>query len=204
MRRKLCNHCLRCTQECFCSLLQPFESEPKFVILSHPKEFRKAINTGKIINRSLTNASLFQGIDFTYHNNLNKMLVHPELQCFLLFPTQHAFQLEQMPPRSHACKTRVFILLDATWAMAKQIYKLSSNLWHLPKVSFQTPLRSQYKIRTQPNEHCLSSVESVFHVIQHFDKEGTHAHLNKNMLGIFHRMVQRQMDYESSRSVSRV
>lgn len=51
------------------------------------------------------------------------------------------------------------ILIDGTWSQAKDIF-LRNSMLHLPKqVQLSRTLSSQYVIRTQPTNICLSTLE---------------------------------------------
>jgi DTW domain-containing protein YfiP len=44
--------------------------------------------------------------------------------------------------------------------------RLSTNLHNLKKVSFEHDKSSQFKIKTQPNQHCLSTIESTLCLLE--------------------------------------
>ena len=74
---------------------------------------------------------------------------------------------------------------------------VSKNISTLPKVSFVHDKTSAYKIKTQPNEYCLSTIESTLcilellhkHEIENISKESI-----DNFLTPFHKMVEYQVN----------
>lgn len=44
--------------------------------------------------------------------------------------------------------------------------RLSKNLQNLRKISFEHNKSSQFKIKTQPNQYCLSTIESTLCVLE--------------------------------------
>lgn len=149
-----------------CSYIQSIETQTKFVILMHPKEFKKVKNnTGHFTHQSLPNSELFIGVDFSDHNRINAIM--QEYESFILFPSQEALNLTKQDPKEIFSKERkqaVFVI-DSTWACTKKIFKESKNLQKLPHISFETKRRSEYAIKVQPQENYLSTIESVHEVL---------------------------------------
>ena len=185
---------------CYCGDIEPFMSNPEFVILIHPKETRKAINTGRMAFLAIKNSVLIVGNDVTDDPALNRILTAPNKRCFLLFPGPDAVDLSEIsavPSPSEfesQAKTDVFIILDATWTMAKKMLRLSANLQALPQVMFRPPHPSRFIIREQPGLICFSTIETIHHIIE---KRGSPAAGDHHrLLQIFDNMVKKQIDYE--------
>ena len=174
-----------------------FRSTPQFVILIHPKESRKAINTGRMAYRFLENAFLFEGVDFTDHALLNDLIGDERKRCFLLFPGQHAINLNDLheDENEQNKKQTVFIILDATWHMARKMYALSSNLQRIPQVMFYPDEPSKYLIRKQPHHDFYSTVETIHHIISVMGNhpDGEHDQLIK----VFQKMVHAQVYWKN-------
>ena len=68
-QREICYKCYRPKTSCICEhVINPIKTNTKFVILMHPKEYRKTKNgTGHMTNNSLENCELHVGIDFSNH-----------------------------------------------------------------------------------------------------------------------------------------
>ena len=60
----------------------------------------------------------------------------------------------------------VLIVLDGTWNEAKKMYSWSPPLQKLPKMRLDLNLKSQFVVKTQPNDKCLSTVECVGHSLE--------------------------------------
>lgn len=196
MSREICMHCRKAAVMCYCSKVQRFASTPQFVILLHPRESRKAINTGRMAYRHLENAELWVDADFSEHRALNQLLADPQKSCYLLFPGDQAIDLDTDAGRLLIQDGRqpVFIILDATWKMAKKMFQLSRNLQAIPQVMFRPTAPSQFTIRQQPHELCYSTIETIHHIIELMGTHprGEHHHL----MSVFKDMVQKQIDYE--------
>ena len=149
-----------------CPYVRPVETETKFVILMHPKEFRKIKNgTGHLTHLSLPNSELFIGIDFTKHKQVNALIDDIKNSCYLLYPSKKSILLNDNDI-SEDGKNRVIFILDATWDCSRKMLRLSKNLQALEHISFRHTKRSQYEIKKQPQDHCLSTIESTLCVLE--------------------------------------
>lgn len=148
-----------------CEHINPIKTKTKFIILMHPKEYRKTKNgTGHFTHKSLTNSELFVGIDFSNHEKLNSIINNPLNETFILYPGETSIKLNAQPIKSS--KNIVLILIDSTWPCSKKILRVSKNLQGLKKVSFKNNKISDFKIKTQPDSYCLSTIESTQYVLE--------------------------------------
>jgi len=151
-----------------CEHFEHIDTQTKFVILMHPKEFKKVKNnTGHFTHQSLSNSELFIGIDFTCNARINEIIATHE--SYILFPSQDALNLSQTKPKSTQKPLAVF-LIDSTWACTKKMFTQSQNLQKLKHMSFTTTKTSQYQIKIQPDENYLSTMESTLVVLELLNK----------------------------------
>ena len=149
-----------------CQYFEKIQTQTKFVILMHPKEFKKVKNnTGHFTHKSLPNSELFIGIDFSEHRRINEIIATHE--SYILFPSQGALNLSTTHPKTHQEEKSIAIfLIDSTWACTKKIFTQSSNLQKLQHMSFTTSRTSAYEIKIQPQENFLSTIESTLVVLE--------------------------------------
>jgi DTW domain-containing protein YfiP len=83
----------------------------------------------------------------------------------------------------------VVFVLDGTWRITQQMLRRSPCLQGLPQIRFSPQHPSQYRIRKQPEPHCLSTVEAVSELL--FQLEGDPR--AQRILNPFQRMVERQI-----------
>uniref|UniRef100_A0A8C2T0P3 tRNA-uridine aminocarboxypropyltransferase n=1 Tax=Coturnix japonica TaxID=93934 RepID=A0A8C2T0P3_COTJA len=75
----------------------------------------------------------------------------------ILYPGAEATNLEEVTVMSSS--PPVMIIIDGTWSQAKDIF-YKNSLFRFPKqVQLKTNISSQYVIRTQPTNNCLSTLE---------------------------------------------
>jgi DTW domain-containing protein YfiP len=163
----------------------------------HPKEFRKTKNgTGHMTNNSLKNCELHVGIDFTNHKRVNELLNNNDYEPYVLYPDINSIKLNTQKLSSE--KKSLVIIIDSTWPCSKKILRLSKNLQNLRKISFEHNKSSQFKIKTQPNQYCLSTIESTLCVLEQLSFQKTENITSKSLesfLTPFEKMVEYQVQY---------
>ena len=178
-----------------CKYIEKIYTKTKFVILMHPKEFKKVKNnTGRFTHLSLPNSELFIGVDFTEHKRINEIIgTH---QNYILFPSASALDLSQEPlPQS--TKPYALFLIDSTWACTKSIFRESLNLQALPHLSFTTDKISKYEIKEQPANYCLSTMESTQVVLEFLVQHGIEQ-IEQEKLQSFLRPFEKMVAYQKS------
>jgi len=179
--------------------IKPLETNTKFVILMHPKEFKKTKNgTGHLTNNSLKNCELHIGIDFTNNKRINSLIEDINYESFVLYPDDNAIKLNE--EKLSTKKNSLIFIIDSTWPCSKKILRLSKNLALLPKLSFVHNKSSQFMIKTQPNVHCLSTIESTLCVLEQLNTqniENISSNSLDNFLNPFVQMVKYQISCAS-------
>ncbi|WP_321470838.1 tRNA-uridine aminocarboxypropyltransferase [Halarcobacter sp.] len=196
IQRDVCFKCYRPKTSCMCKHINIIDTNTRFIILMHPKEYRKTKNgTGHFTNLSLKNSNIYIGIDFSNHEKINEIIDNPNINSYVLYPGENSIELNSQE-LSKDSKENVIFIIDSTWPCSKKIIRLSKNIASLPKLSFKYTQESNFKIKTQPNLYCLSTIESVFCVLKLLNKQGLES-INKsefeNFLEPFDKMVEYQL-----------
>jgi len=194
--REICYKCYRPKTSCVCEfIINPIKTNTKFVILMHPKEFRKTKNgTGHMTNNSLENCELHVGIDFTNHKRVNELLNDKNYEPYVLYPDINSIKLNTQKLSND--KISLIFIIDSTWPCSKKILRVSKNLQDLQKISFEHNKSSQFKIKTQPNQYCLSTIESTLCVLEQLNFHKIETISNDsldNFLMPFEKMVEYQV-----------
>lgn len=181
-----------------CDYITPIETKTKFVLLMHPKEFKKTKNgTGHFTNLSLKNSEIYVGIDFTNHEIINALINDEENTCYVLYPSDESINLNKTSITKEG-KQIVIFLIDATWPCSRAMLRESPNLDALPKVSFTHEKSSNFIFKQQPKSYCLSTMESTLCVLELLNKhhdETLDAKALNNFLRPFEKMVEYQLSY---------
>lgn len=177
-------------------------TKTKFVVLMHTHEFKKIKNgTGHLTHLSLENSILYVGADFSKHKQVNALLNDENNNCFVLFPSKESLVLNNTRLTSDD-KQNVIFLIDATWYCAKKLLRDSPNLQMLPKVSFEHTKNSEFKIKEQPLEICLSTIESTLCVLEILTLNEDEKIVQKDLdsfLNPFREMVEYQLTCATSK-----
>lgn len=196
MHRDICYGCYRPSSSCMCSYITQLETNTRFIILMHPKEFRKTKNgTGHFTNLSLKNCEIHVGIDFSEHKIINEIISNPKNACYVLYPSNQSINLNKKH-LAQANKKLIFFLIDATWPCSRAILTASPNINALKKVSFTHNKRSGFIFKEQPKEYCLSTIEStlcVLELLNHHQIESIPDTKLKKFLKPFEKMVAYQL-----------
>lgn len=165
----------------------------------HPKEYAKEKNgTGRMTQLQLENSEVIVGVDFTDNERVNELLHKANSSSFLLYPGKDSFNLSVRNNSEMSVfmgdHPQIFIL-DGTWPCARKMLKLSKNLQQLNRVSFDNTIQSKFIFKQQPEPLCLSTIESVYTVINLL-KEGELEHCDTtDFLLPFEKMIEQQVYY---------
>jgi len=73
--------------------------------------------------------------------------------------------------------------------------RLSKNLQKIKRVSFDNTIVSKFSIKQQPKPLCLSTIESIYTVLNLLRASGLEQCDTKDFLLPFEKMIQYQIDY---------
>ena len=164
--RSVCYTCHRPQTSCMCRYITPIETNTRFIILMHPKEFKKTKNgTGHFTNLSLKNCEIHVGVDFSEHQSINEIIHDPSNACYTLYPHESSINLNQNSIAQKK-KNLVIFLIDSTWPCSKAILAASPNIDALQKLSFTHADVSKFTFKEQPKAYCLSTMESTLSLLK--------------------------------------
>ena len=190
---------MRSSSTCICKCISPLQTKTRFIILMHPKEYHKERNgTGYMTNLQLENSEIIVGVDFTNNKRVNEILAKENSSSFLLYPGKDNFNLsirKSSEINSFMGSNPHIFILDGTWPCARKILKLSTNLQTLKRVSFDNEIKSKFSIKQQPESLCLSTIESVYTVINLLKDGDLEQCETKDFLIPFEKMIAYQLEY---------
>ena len=193
----MCYRCFWPQELCWCSSLQAMATRTKFVFLMHPKEFKQEkAATGRLTHLCLADSELHMGMEFDSHERVQALLGDPRNLPMLVYPGPQARDLSNagLTPADIGDRRLVLVLLDATWAGARKMLRLSPSLQRLPRVMFTATAPSRYVIKQQPQPGCLSTLETVHELLLALEKaQLDHYPLPGQLLEIFKRMQDYQI-----------
>lgn len=169
--RDFCYRCWRADVVCICSLVPRIANRTAVTILQHHRERRHPIGTERILRLGLTRCQTWIA---QRHSGLTVPQIPDAAECGLLYPHREAIVLaddtcpiEQRPE----LRIRELIVLDGTWSQAKALYRSNPWLARVPHYALAPRRGSDYRIRRQPRQECLSSVEAVVAALRLIEPE---------------------------------
>ncbi len=175
--RDLCLTCRRPKSVCWCHALRPMQSATRVVFVQHPRESRVPISTCRMAHLSLPNSEL--------HVGMGLKAAPPD--AAVLFPSDDAVDVGALerPPGT-------LVVVDGTWSNARKVVQRDPVLSALPRVRVNPTRPGNYRIRKEPKEHCLSTIEAVALVLGVFEGEPEKF---QPILSVFDRMVDTQLEH---------
>lgn len=158
--REKCSSCCRPILVCWCPFLphEKIQIKSKLFVLQHPSEVKKCLRTAPILEKSLESKhfKILRGKRFPGKHNMLQS-IFDTTNTLLLYPAADAVPVEDL---DLSIQYNI-IIIDGTWPQAKAMYNGNKSLQNLRKVVINAEGTSNYVIRTQPNDKCLSTVESA-------------------------------------------
>ncbi|KAJ0057516.1 hypothetical protein NL108_009259, partial [Boleophthalmus pectinirostris] len=147
---------------CLCPFLphQPLDVSTCLYIVQHPNEESRVLRTVPLLAACLPQdkCNVIVGRRFSEERYPDLAAVCEDNKTLILYPGPNAQNLEELDEEKLNTQHNV-ILIDGTWSQAKNMF-LKNPMFHLPKqIQLNRVLSSQYVIRTQPSNICLSTLE---------------------------------------------
>ncbi|XP_062984678.1 tRNA-uridine aminocarboxypropyltransferase 2 [Elgaria multicarinata webbii] len=160
-RRPECGRCGRPQKVCLCPFLpiHPLKVSTCLYIIQHPAEESRVLRTVPLLAACLPEdkCKVLIGRRFSEDRYPDLASVCRNSKTLILYPGAGAANLEEEDLSSS--DPYAIIIIDGTWSQAKDIF-FKNSLFRIPKqVQLRTSLSSQYVIRTQPTNACLSTLE---------------------------------------------
>jgi DTW domain-containing protein YfiP len=156
--REMCVRCRRPRAACYCSKLPRIDTRSRIVFLQHPRERDVAIGTARMASLCLPQASLHVGVRW---DDASVFAADPSRPPILLYPGNGARDVLREPPRGPV----TLVVVDGTWSQARTVVRDNPLLQALPRYAFVAPEPSQYRIRREPCDGYVSTIEAVMHVL---------------------------------------
>jgi len=186
--RAICGRCRRPTSVCYCAHLVSLPTRTRVVLLQHPRERHVPIGTARLAHLCLPDSALHVGVDFDDDRQVRAALAGDGRPTYLLFPGAEALDLAEARPAGPI----TLVVVDGTWWQARKLLKRNAALRALPQLRFTPPAPSNYRIRREPADHCVATVEALALVLGAL--EGDPARF-ASLLRPFEQMIDTQLRY---------
>ena len=199
-----CLKCFRPLKTCYCRFIKEVDPDIKFIFLMHPVEaYKQRTGTGRLASLSLKNSEIIIGGSFDNNKRVKELLSDCNYFPVILYPGKNSLYAEtfNFSDTSENKKLMVF-LIDGTWDQARKIMHHSAILKDIPRITFKRKYVSEFRIKKQPADYCLSTIESAYYLIKELQKSGACSSSTdaEPLIQIFKKMVQFQVDCEKKYS----
>ena len=162
-----CAGCRLVPSHCMCDVRPRSSSRAGMCLLMADIEPLKPSNTGWLVADVVTDTFAFGWARTQTDPALLALLADPQWQPYVVFPGEygapervvHAVQVAS----AASAKRPLFILLDATWAEARKMFRKSPYLERFPVLSLTPSQLSRYQLRrSRRDDHfCTSEVAAL-------------------------------------------
>lgn len=155
------------------------------MILQHVKERFHAFNTARIVRHALKNSTII--VDQT--KTLAETALPFAENTGVLYPGEDAQLLSEVAPNNRPAQ---LVILDGTWHHAKTFMRQIPALQALPRFCLKPVAPSNYRIRKEPTETALSTLEATVAALRTLepDTDGLDA-----LLAAFDTMIDTQIQH---------
>lgn len=180
-----CVVCFRPQSGCYCDSLPSIDNRTRLLILQHSRERGHPFNTARMAHAALQRSELlFGNMDALAEKELN---LGPT--AGLLFPSPQAKTLTQLPADQRPDQ---LVIIDGTWSQARSMLRDLPQLDGLPHYKLAPTEPGKYRIRLEPTDTSLSTVEAIVAALRELEPETIGL---GELLDAFDQMVQRQLDH---------
>lgn len=166
MPRQCCSQCLRPLPVCYCSQITPLCNHRSVVILQDIQEASHALGTARIAALSLNRCELLT-LDPDAPAEPSRWQGLLRQQPALIYPGESARDIGEL-----AAQPAVPLLfIDASWRRSRRILHTQAWLAELPRYCLHPDTVSRYRIRQQPTESALSTLEAIVHSLKQLDPQ---------------------------------
>lgn len=182
MPRPFCQQCQRPTGYCYCAQVIRVCNRWPVVIVQDAEEARHALGTARIAHLSLSNSTLL-----TVDTDKSATTLPIPSNAVLIYPSPTAQPLSTLKAQSPV----PLVFLDASWRKAFKMTQLYPQLQQLPACQLTSVPPSRYRIRRQPGQGHLSTLEAIVASLSVLEDEPLPL---QSMLNTMDWMINRQIE----------
>ncbi|MEZ0312892.1 MAG: tRNA-uridine aminocarboxypropyltransferase [Myxococcota bacterium] len=181
-QRAYCYRCFKPAVVCVCGG-PAVRNRTQAVIIQHPREVRHALGTERLARLGLERCEVHVAWDL----KVTPSMIPPG--AALLYPSAKARDVSELDASK---RPTALVAIDGTWSQAKVLYRDNPWLADLPHVKLAQPPPSNYRIRREPKDNYVSTLEALVHALVALEPEtnGWDALLSR-----FARMIDQQIAY---------
>jgi DTW domain-containing protein len=174
-RATVCQRCCRPKASCLCTTVVPCDNRLRVVILQHPQEQYKSLNSARLAHLLLRNSEIFTGLSWP---NFKKVAGPGEMPSqwgvLYLRPDQEktgrplTLVNRKKQILADASFLKGVIALDGSWKQAKALWWRNAWLLKLNRISLNPDHPS---LRPQVKAEGLSTIEALAFALEHLGED---------------------------------
>ena len=190
--RPYCYRCDKPSDMCLCSRLTPIRNSLPVHVLQHPQERRHHLGTARLLRLGLAHVRV-RVLEQSSQSAACEPSDLPE-GAGLLYPDRDARDLTTLAADE---RPSCLVVIDGTWSQAHRMFRDNPWISALPRYGLPDGEGSRYRIRPEPREECLSTVESVVAALRILEPglQGT-----ETLISAFDTMIDDQIEASMRRS----
>lgn len=177
---------------CFCNAIPNVVNRTEVILLQHMRERFHAFNTARIVRKALQHSTLLVDHNHSLARRLDEFPLTS--RAGVLYPGPDGRLLAEVSPDQ---RPEQLIVIDGTWHHAKTLLRDIPRLNELPRYRIQPTEPGRYRIRREPNETALSTLEATVAALRAIEPET--AGLDE-LISAFDTMVESQLDHPTART----
>jgi DTW domain-containing protein len=192
IHRAECYRCHKAAIVCVCDDVRRarVENRTGIVILQHPRERFHPIGTVRFAKLGLANVRVI--VDphpERVREDAAELDVELPPGTGLLYPSLGGRLLSEVPAGE---RPEHLLILDGTWPQARSTYRRNRWLRRLPHYHLAPPGGGRYRIRLEPDERSLSTIEAIVGALEILEPSTSGL---RGLLDPFEQMIDRQIDF---------
>jgi DTW domain-containing protein YfiP len=180
--RPYCYRCHKPSVLCVCDV-PVVRNRTHVVILQHPRERQHPLGTERLARLGLASCT----VHIAWQVEVSADMI--PAGAALLYPSPHAVELLDLPASQ---RPSALVAIDGTWSQAQSLYKKNPLLASMPHVKLTRAPPSNYRIRREPREHYVSTIEALVHALRELEPDTRGL---DGLLAYFASMIDRQLEF---------
>lgn len=178
-----------------CARMPRVENKTRVFVLQHPRERAHPIGTARFAKLGLASSHVEVAWDAGAREEEPPDWLPAD--AALLYPSASAADLCAMTP---AELPKSLLVIDGTWHTARSLFRDKAWLQRLPQVRISPAAPSRYRIRREPREDFVSTLEAIVQALQVIEPETEGF---EGLLAAFDSMIDDQLEHIARKTETR-
>jgi DTW domain-containing protein YfiP len=170
-RSDRCPDCRVPAAHCLCALRPDVATRAGFCLLMHGDEPMKPSNTGWLVADVVADTHAFAWSRTQVDPRLTALLADPARRPYVVFPGEAAPSRAVRGIATSKDRRPLFVVLDATWAEARKMFRKSPYLDALPVLALDDGRPSRYRLRRTRVDANLCTAEVAARCLRLADED---------------------------------